>query len=146
MPLRPQPQARRGSRFHAWVEQLYGAVPLLEPDDLPGAGDDSLSRRRAHRFAAALPGRRLGRAAAGCRGAPFELVVGGRLVRGRIDAIYPRDGGGYDVIDYKTGQVPRDFAAAVVAAVGLPAGLGRPAPASTPRSSTRVSSTCAPAR
>ena len=36
----------------------------------------------------------------------------GRLIRGRIDAVYPRDGGRYDVIDYKTGAVPRDFAAA----------------------------------
>ncbi|HMC69905.1 MAG TPA: PD-(D/E)XK nuclease family protein, partial [Mycobacteriales bacterium] len=33
-------------------------------------------------------------------------------VRGRIDAIYPHDGGGFDVIDFKTGQVPADFAAA----------------------------------
>ena len=45
---------------------------------------------------------------------PFELVVGGRLIRGRIDAVYPGEGGGFDVIDFKTGQVPRDFAAAAV--------------------------------
>ncbi len=31
MPVRPQPQARRGSRFHAWVEQLYGAVAAARP-------------------------------------------------------------------------------------------------------------------
>jgi DNA helicase-2/ATP-dependent DNA helicase PcrA len=33
-------------------------------------------------------------------------------VRGRIDAVYPGVDGGYDVIDYKTGAVPQDFAAA----------------------------------
>jgi DNA helicase-2/ATP-dependent DNA helicase PcrA len=39
-------------------------------------------------------------------------VLDGRLVRGRIDAVYDRPQGGFDVIDYKTGSVPRDFAAA----------------------------------
>ena len=112
MPLRPEPQARRGSRFHAWVEQLYGAVPLLEPDDLPGAGDESLSDAELtalqERFLADGWGERRPVAVE----QPFELVVGGRLIRGRIDAIYPRDGGGFDVIDFKTGKVPSDFAAA----------------------------------
>ena len=33
-------------------------------------------------------------------------MLDGVLVRGRIDAIYRRDDGGYDVIDYKTGARP----------------------------------------
>jgi DNA helicase II / ATP-dependent DNA helicase PcrA len=112
VPVRPQPQARRGSRFHAWVETLYGATPLLEPDDLPGAGDadvsdDELAALQAKFLADGWVERRPVAVEQ-----PFELVVGGRLVRGRIDAVYPRDGGGYDVIDYKTGSVPKDFAAA----------------------------------
>ena len=46
--------------------------------------------------------------------APFEMVVGGRLLRGRIDAVYPREDGGFDVIDFKTGTMPKgaDFEAA----------------------------------
>jgi len=112
VPVRPEPQARRGSRFHAWVEQLYGAVPLLEPDDLPGAGDADLSdeelTRLQDRFLADGWGDRRPVAVE----QPFELVVGRRLVRGRIDAVYPREDGGFDVIDFKTGSVPTDFAAA----------------------------------
>jgi DNA helicase II / ATP-dependent DNA helicase PcrA len=112
MPVRPQPQARRGSRFHKWVEELYGAVPLLEPEDLPGAGDadvaDDELERLQQRFLADGWGERRPVAVE----QPFELVIGGRLVRGRIDAVYGRDDGGYDVIDYKTGSVPKDFAAA----------------------------------
>ncbi|HEU5033413.1 MAG TPA: UvrD-helicase domain-containing protein [Mycobacteriales bacterium] len=112
MPARPQPQARRGSRFHQWVEHLYGTVPLLDPDDLPGAGDAELSDAELtelqERFLAAGWGDRRPVAVE----QPFELVVGGRLVRGRIDAVYPGLDGGYDVIDYKTGAVPKDFAAA----------------------------------
>jgi DNA helicase-2/ATP-dependent DNA helicase PcrA len=45
---------------------------------------------------------------------PFELVVGGRLVRGRIDAVYAAQGGGFDVIDYKTGSVPANVDAAAL--------------------------------
>jgi DNA helicase-2/ATP-dependent DNA helicase PcrA len=117
LPRPPQPQARRGSRFHAWVEQLYAAAPLLEPDDLPGSGDDDLSDVEL----AELQRRFLDSGWADRRPVAveqaFELLVGGRLVRGRIDAVYPvRDGDGatvgYDVVDYKTGVVPADFAAA----------------------------------
>jgi DNA helicase-2/ATP-dependent DNA helicase PcrA len=39
--------------------------------------------------------------------APFQLVLGGRVVRGRIDAVYRTDGG-YDVIDWKTGSAAAD--------------------------------------
>jgi DNA helicase-2/ATP-dependent DNA helicase PcrA len=113
VPTRPQPQARRGSRFHLWVEQLHGSTPLLSPDDLPGAGealvtDEELADLQ-RRFLAGEWGERRPVAME----SPFELVVGGRLVRGRIDAVYRDDDGeGYDVIDYKTGAVPRDVESA----------------------------------
>ena len=35
---------------------------------------------------------------------PFETVVGGVLLRGRIDAVY-KDGDTYTVVDWKTGKV-----------------------------------------
>jgi DNA helicase-2/ATP-dependent DNA helicase PcrA len=112
MPSRPLAQAKRGSRFHRWVEELYGAAPLLEPDDLPGAEDAELSDAELaalqERFLADGWGERRPVAVE----APFEMVVGGRLVRGRIDAVYRDDDGHYDVVDYKTGSIPRDFASA----------------------------------
>jgi DNA helicase-2/ATP-dependent DNA helicase PcrA len=112
MPVRPQPQARRGSRFHKWVEDLYGAAPLLDAEDLPGAEDADVADDEL----AALQQRFLADGWADRRPVaveqPFELVLGGRLVRGRIDAVYDRPEGGFDVIDYKTGDVPQDFAAA----------------------------------
>jgi DNA helicase-2/ATP-dependent DNA helicase PcrA len=116
MPARPAPQARRGSRFHRWVEELYGAAALLDPDDLPGAedadlSDDELAALQAQ-FLAAGWGQRMPVAIE----APFEMVVGGRLLRGRIDAVYRSEDGGFDVIDYKTGAMPtgRDFEAAAL--------------------------------
>jgi DNA helicase-2/ATP-dependent DNA helicase PcrA len=116
LPQRPVPQARRGSRFHRWVEELYGAAVLIDPDELPGAEDADLSDDELaalqQRFLADGWGQRTPVAVE----APFEMVVGGRLLRGRIDAIYRSDDGGYDVIDYKTGAMPtgRDFEAAAL--------------------------------
>jgi DNA helicase-2/ATP-dependent DNA helicase PcrA len=105
LPTRPQPAARRGSRFHQWVEGLYSLSPLIDPDDLLGAEDDDLSdeelsdlqdKFRASGWADRVPVQ---------VEAPFEMVLGSRMVRGRIDAVYRREDGGYDVIDFKTGVV-----------------------------------------
>ena len=40
--------------------------------------------------------------------APFQLVLGGRVVRGRIDAVYLLDDGGFEVVDWKTGRAGAD--------------------------------------
>ena len=112
MPSQPVRQARRGTRFHAWVESLFDERALLEPDDLPGSGDEEVSDKELQelqrRFLASEWGDRRPVAIE----APFELALGGRLVRGRIDAVYARSDGGFDVVDYKTGEIPRDFVAA----------------------------------
>ncbi|HVT20951.1 MAG TPA: ATP-dependent DNA helicase [Mycobacteriales bacterium] len=118
VPVRPQPQARRGSRFHEWVEGLYNlaGAALLDPDDLPGAGDEQLSDAELaelqQKFLASGWAQRVPVKVE----APFEMIVGGRLLRGRIDAVYPTDDGGYDVIDFKTGAMPKgaDFEAAAL--------------------------------
>jgi DNA helicase-2/ATP-dependent DNA helicase PcrA len=107
LPRRPQPAARRGSRFHAWIEERHAGVALLDADDLPGASDPELSDHDLdelqQRFLASEWAERRPIAVE----APFELVCGGRLVRGRIDAVYRDDDEDglerYDVIDYKTG-------------------------------------------
>ena len=41
LPSRPAPLARRGTAFHAWLEQRWSAQALLDVDDLPGAADSS---------------------------------------------------------------------------------------------------------
>ena len=103
MPRRPAPAARLGTRFHAWVESLFGEQPLLPPDELPGAGDAHL---RTDTDLTVLQEGFL-RTAYAARAphaveAPFALVLAGRVVRGRIDAVYLTDGG-YEVVDWKTG-------------------------------------------
>ncbi|MFN8157431.1 MAG: ATP-dependent DNA helicase [Candidatus Nanopelagicales bacterium] len=109
MPSRPAPAARRGTRFHAWVEAHYGVRPLLEPDDLPGAADDDVESDAA--LAALqetfLTSAYADRSPVGIE-VPFSLVVGGRVVPGRIDAVFASaDSDGttrYEVVDWKTSQ------------------------------------------
>lgn len=39
MPAAPAPLARRGTAFHAWLEERFGASRLIDLDELPGSGD-----------------------------------------------------------------------------------------------------------
>ncbi|MFD3451576.1 UvrD-helicase domain-containing protein [Streptomyces sp. NPDC058691] len=105
MPRRPQPAARRGTRFHAWVESRFEELPLIAPEDLPGIeGDDEIADERdlaalkeaflATPYAERTPYR---------VEAPFQLSLAGRVIRGRIDAVY-REGDAYEIVDWKTGR------------------------------------------
>jgi DNA helicase-2/ATP-dependent DNA helicase PcrA len=121
MPRPPARQARRGTAFHLWLEERFGQQRLIDDEDLFGAltddadgpaPDGELAALRAtfersewaDRWPAAVE-------------VPFETVIGGRLVRGRIDAVFRgpgtagpaagADGDTYDVVDWKTGLPPR---------------------------------------
>uniref|UniRef100_A0AAU2V2E0 DNA 3'-5' helicase n=1 Tax=Streptomyces sp. NBC_00003 TaxID=2903608 RepID=A0AAU2V2E0_9ACTN len=112
MPRRPQPAARRGTRFHAWVESRFEELPLpmLGPDELPGADDtdadiaderDLAALKEAFErtpYAARTPYR---------TEAPIQLTLAGRVIRGRIDAVYKEGDGAlatYEIVDWKTGR------------------------------------------
>lgn len=104
MPQAPSPAAGRGTAFHAWVESRYGQQSLIDPDELPGAGDDDIvSDARLEELKAAFEQSAFAGRTPVAVEAPFAIVVGGRVVRGRIDAVFERNGR-YDVIDWKTGS------------------------------------------
>jgi DNA helicase II / ATP-dependent DNA helicase PcrA len=125
MPRPPAPQAQRGTAFHLWLEQRFGQQRLIDPEDLLGAADDA--EDDADEADLALLRERFEEGEWGDRWpvdveVPFETLIGGRTVRGRIDAVFadPR-GGGYDVVDWKTGQPPDSAAELNAAAVQLAA-------------------------
>ncbi len=105
MPAAPVLSARRGTRFHAWVEVHFGLRPLLAPEDLPGAADADLESDEdlAALQRAFLAGDYAARTPVGVE-VPFTLVLAGRVVPGRIDAVFERDGGGFEVVDWKTSK------------------------------------------
>ena len=105
MPRQPSPAARFGTRFHAWVEARFGQQSLLDPDDLPGRMDAGIDdeeelKELVARFEAGPFADRVPTAVE----PPFSLVLGGQVVRGRIDAVYAEPGGGWLVVDWKTSQ------------------------------------------
>jgi DNA helicase-2/ATP-dependent DNA helicase PcrA len=109
MPRPPARQARRGTAFHRWLEQRYGQQLLIDDSDLFGGPDtgaapdtDDLAELRA-RFERSQWADRWPRAVE----VPFETLVGDRLVRGRIDAVFAARDGSFDVVDWKTGTPPR---------------------------------------
>lgn len=114
MPVQPSRRATLGTRFHAWVEERFRHQGTLdveveevegiavgrhrsEADDAMLAEFDLLCRAfRAGRFADRQPL---------ALELPFALSLGGRLVRGRIDAVYRQPAGAdtdYLVVDWKT--------------------------------------------
>jgi DNA helicase-2/ATP-dependent DNA helicase PcrA len=107
MPQPPARQARRGTAFHLWLEERFGQQRLIDDDDLflddaVAELDDNLIELKA-RFEAGEWGGRWPREVE----VPFDTQVGDRQIRGRIDAIFADQDGGYDVVDWKTGQLPR---------------------------------------
>ncbi|MDQ6934664.1 MAG: ATP-dependent helicase [Actinomycetota bacterium] len=105
MPRRPSPEARFGTRFHAWVESRFGQQLLLDPEELPGQADAGIDdeddlRELIKEFEGGLFADRAPRAIE----APFSLVLGAQVVRGRIDAVYDEPDGSCLVVDWKTNQ------------------------------------------
>jgi DNA helicase-2/ATP-dependent DNA helicase PcrA len=117
MPREPAPFARRGTAFHQWLESRWGQQRLLSEDDLFGAADDD-----------ALPDAYLAELQDRFEQSewasrepldvevPFETMIGDRLVRGRMDAVFrSADGDGYEVVDWKTGNPPAGAEKRIVA-------------------------------
>ena len=113
MPHPPAVAARRGTEFHAWVEQHYARAALLDVVALPGAADDTADA--AGDAARAAPLERLQELFLASEWADrvprhleyaVETVIAGVAVRGRIDAVFDRADGGVTVVDWKTGPRP----------------------------------------
>lgn len=106
MPRPPQPAARRGTRFHAWVESRFEELPLpmLGPEELPGGDEndaDIADERDLAELKEAFERTAYARRTPYRVEAPFQITLGGRVIRGRIDAVY-RTGETYEIVDWKT--------------------------------------------
>ncbi|ACQ81146.1 UvrD/REP helicase [Beutenbergia cavernae DSM 12333] len=110
VPAEPNPNARRGTRFHAWVEQHFAAAALLDVDDLDDEATDADLDVLRRAFLASDWAARTPIAVEADVETPLR---DGTLVRCRIDAVFPgrRSGQEVHVVDWKTGTPAADRSA-----------------------------------
>ncbi|MFE1809835.1 UvrD-helicase domain-containing protein [Streptomyces sp. NPDC059533] len=110
MPKPPQPAARQGTRFHAWVESRFDELPLpildvLDPaTELPGSDQEIADEADLDTLKAAFERSEYADRPPHRMEAPVQLTLAGRVIRGRIDAVYRTEDGGYEIVDWKTGR------------------------------------------
>lgn len=106
VPREPGMSARKGTAFHSWVEEYFGAAGMLDFDEAQGADghidaaydlDAMVATFRASEWANRSPA---------FVEVPVETRVGDVVVRGRIDAVFRDADGGWDLVDWKTGRRP----------------------------------------
>jgi DNA helicase II / ATP-dependent DNA helicase PcrA len=110
LPDRPTPARRIGTEVHRLIEESSRNVStfaeeteLDEPSEISVASeiDEMVERWREEygsRTLARLPSGEL------MVELPFTLKKDGKIIRGRIDAVYETDDGGLEIVDYKTGR------------------------------------------
>ena len=107
MPSPPAVAARQGTAFHAWIEEHYSRAAFVDLLDLPGsadegAADDADLDDMKERFLASEWADRIPEEIE----LSIETVIDAIAVRGRVDAVFARDDGGWTVVDWKTGARP----------------------------------------
>jgi DNA helicase-2/ATP-dependent DNA helicase PcrA len=107
MPSPPAVAARQGTAFHAWIEEHYSRAAFVDLLDLPGsadegAADDGDLDAMKERFLASEWADRIPEEIE----LSIETVIDAIAVRGRVDAVFARDDGGWTVVDWKTGARP----------------------------------------
>ena len=123
VPVQPTVHARRGTRFHEWVEQFFTSATLLDVDDLPSAEDDDLPEdtdldKLRDTFLGSEWSARMPVAVE----VDVETPVAGVMLRCRMDAVFKDPATGPDavvVVDWKTGREPLDASARAAREVQL---------------------------
>jgi DNA helicase-2/ATP-dependent DNA helicase PcrA len=117
---RPMPRAideysSRGTAFHLWIEHHLKGSSIFDEEEFdllqPIEEDRSLEDLKSAWLKSEWANKSVYEVEV-----PFETVIAGTLVRGRIDAIYKTESG-FEVIDWKTGSKQLDEDAAIQLAI-----------------------------
>lgn len=113
MPQPPQVAGRRGTAFHAWVEEHYARARLVDILEMPGSADEDLGDAdlagMQENFLASEWAERVPLDVE----LSLETIIGGHAIRGRVDAVFADEDGGVTVVDWKTGRPPTGQESAV---------------------------------
>jgi DNA helicase-2/ATP-dependent DNA helicase PcrA len=115
LPRPPAPWARRGTAFHTWLEQRWQQQTLLDLDELPGAADDGADDTDLAALRDAFERSVWADRTPAEVEVPFEMPLGDRVIRGRMDAVFGSPAAGWQIVDWKTGRRSSGAAAAAAA-------------------------------
>ncbi|MDQ0673524.1 DNA helicase-2/ATP-dependent DNA helicase PcrA [Pseudarthrobacter siccitolerans] len=106
VPREPGMSARKGTAFHAWVEEYFGAAGMLDLDEAPGSDDHIDAAYDLDAMVATFKASPWAHRSPAFVEVPVETRVGDVVVRGRIDAVFLDADGRWDLVDWKTGRRP----------------------------------------
>ena len=116
LPDKPTPGRALGVEIHRRIEErTRGIAPYAEEEELdspsasspPGEIEEQMERWEALGFGDRTPARLP--SGMPMVELPLALVKDGRIVRGRIDAVYECDDGSWEIVDFKTGRRPSEL-------------------------------------
>ena len=106
VPREPGMSARKGTAFHAWVEEYFGTSGMLDIDEAPGSDDHIDEAYGLEDMVATFKESEWAHRSPAHVEVPVETRIGDVVVRGRIDAVFRDADGGWDLVDWKTGRRP----------------------------------------
>lgn len=106
VPREPGMSARKGTAFHAWVEEYFGTAGMLDLGEAPGSDDHIDAAYDLEAMVATFKASEWADRSPAFVEVPVETRVGDVVVRGRIDAVFLDADGRWDLVDWKTGRRP----------------------------------------
>lgn len=106
VPREPGMSARKGTAFHAWVEEYFGAAGMLDLGEAPGSDEHIDAAYDLDTMVATFKASEWAERSPAFVEVPVETRVGDVVVRGRIDAVFQDADGRWDLVDWKTGRRP----------------------------------------
>lgn len=106
VPREPGMSARKGTAFHAWVEEYFGAAGMLDLDEAAGSDEHIDEAYGLESMVETFRSSEWANRAPVHVEIPVETRIGEVVVRGRIDAVFRDADGRWDLVDWKTGRPP----------------------------------------
>lgn len=106
VPREPGMSARKGTAFHAWVEEYFGNAGMLDLGEAPGSDDHIDAAYDLDEMVATFKASPWAHRSPAFVEVPVETRVGEVVVRGRVDAVFRDADGRWDLVDWKTGRRP----------------------------------------
>ncbi|WP_426225490.1 ATP-dependent helicase [Pseudarthrobacter sp. DSP2-3-2b1] len=106
VPREPGMSARKGTAFHSWVEEYFGAAGMLDLGEAPGSDEHIDAAYDLDAMVVTFKASEWADRSPAFVEVPVETRVGEVVVRGRIDAVFRDADGRWDLVDWKTGRRP----------------------------------------